>query len=144
MTGKEYLMQIRNIDIQIKIISEEIEEIRALLGVQGLSFDRVGSNPNINESDKVLSLVLKLNEKQEELLKELNRLTELKQDIRGIISQLTSDIEREILYRRYFEYQKWETIAHKTNYSHRSIMRIHGNALYNFNQIMKDGTKCHI
>lgn len=144
MTSKEYLMQIRNIDIQIRIISDEIEEIRALLGVQGLSFDKVGSNPNINESDKVLSLIMKLTEKEEELLKEFNKLTDLKKAIRLMISQLTSHIEREVLYRRYFEYQKWETIAHKTNYSYRSIMRIHGNALYNFSQIMKDGTKCHI
>lgn len=118
MTGKEYLMQIRNIQVKVNIIRNEIEVIKAKLGYQSPGFDSIGSHPkNSYVEDKTTRLVLRLSEKQKELEEELIKLEEKKTEIKAVLFQLENPLEIEVLYRRYFLCEKWDDIALFAHYS---------------------------
>ena len=43
----------------------------------------------------------------------------------------------DVLYKRYFQFKKWEQIAVEKNYSYQGICKIHGKALQMMNEILK-------
>lgn len=136
MDAKEYLQQIGTLETKVKIILEEIEEIKALLGVKAINYDKVSFSPNINESDRLLTLILKLIDKQNQLVEEYIKLTEKRAEIREKVYQLADHKEIEVLYCRYFLRMRWEAIADKLGYTVRQITNIHGLALQHLQQII--------
>lgn len=136
MDPREYLQQIRNINLKIQLIYDEISEIKALLGVQAINYERAGTLSS-SSGDKVARLVLKLIDKQNELLEQYVKLQEKKAEIRETVYQLDDSKQIELLIRRYFNFQRWEQIADSMNYSRRQITRLHGEALNNIGKIIK-------
>lgn len=119
-------MQIRNIQVKVNIIRNEIEVIKAKLGYQSPGFDSIGSHPkNSYVEDKTTRLVLRLSEKQKELEEELIKLEEKKAEIKTVLFQLDNPLEIDVLYRRYFQMQKWDDISESLLYNKRWIIRLH-------------------
>lgn len=138
MTGKEYLMQIRNIQVKVNIIRNEIEVIKAKLGYQSPGFDSIGSHPkNSYVEDKTTRLVLRLSEKQKELEEELIRLEEKKAEIKAVLFQLDNPLEIEVLYRRYFLCEKWDEIRDGISFADRQPFRIHDSGIEKIEKIIK-------
>lgn len=139
MDAKEYLQQIRNINIKISIIQDEITEIRSLLGARGISYD---NQPIISSSnDRVFTLIMKLIDKQNDLVEEYHELSEKRAEIKEVIYQLEDNREIEIIYRRYFRYEQMESIADKLGYSIDYLYTIHRSALRNVEKILEKSEK---
>lgn len=66
-----------------------------------------------------------------------------RQGAEAAINALKFPDEREALTRRYIMFQKWEYIAEKMHISLRHIHRIHGGALVEISENLKDVTECH-
>lgn len=130
MTAKEYLQQAYMIDRKIQLDSEKLAAARSALYGRSVRYDRDGSKP-LPQSDGTENAVLRVLELEEHLHKEIDRLTEKRQEIEQAVDSVPDEIQREVLTRRYLLYQKWEFVAEEMNYSERHIRRLHGYALKN-------------
>lgn len=74
----------------------------------------------------------------EEVDRQMDKLIEIKKETLKAILQLDSSLYRQVLIARYINFDTWEAIAVKMNYSRKNILRIHGRALQSIMPIIKD------
>ena len=134
MQAKEFLNKIRYIDMMIDCKLEQINDLRDMLTSIGSPIgDKVQSS---KDPDKFTDPVSKIIELEKEINEDIDNLVELKKIARNTIEQLENEVEKVILYKRYFENKSFEQISVEMGYSWRQIHRLHGNAL-------KDFERCH-
>ena len=137
MEAKKYLKQIKTLDIKIKNKSLEIEDIEnKMKGVTGISYDEKISSSSNNKSPQE-KMIYKYLAYKEELQENINELTEHKKQAMSLIDKIENVEYIEVLYKRYFQYMKWEQIAVDMDYTYRNILYIHGKALIELNEILK-------
>jgi len=134
MNAKEYMKQIRTIDLKVIAIKEEIAEIRAVLGVQAINYDKIPGTSN--GIDKTFQLICKLIDRQDALMQEYMLLSDTKQEIKQILYRLSRQVYAELLYKRYFEFKKWNVIGEEMFYSEDSMKRLHKIALEEVESLM--------
>lgn len=138
MNGKEYLEQIKNVDIRIQLIHNEIEELQAMLEYQGINYDHIGSSPkNSYKEDKRTMFIYELMKKHNELVEQYSLLVNTKESVRKVITQLENPKEIEVLFRRYFMFQKISNISHDMHYSKAQVYRLLEEGEQNIEKILK-------
>lgn len=130
MTTKEYLQQAYRIDRKIKLDTEKLAAARSALYGKTARYDSDGSKP-VPCGNGTESAVIRVMELEEHLNREIDELTEKRQEIEQAVNAVPDEVQREVLTRRYLLYQKWEVIAAEMCYTKRRIFQIHGNALKN-------------
>ena len=136
MEAKEYLKQIKTLDIKIKNKSLELEDIEnKMKGVTGISYEEKTSG-SVNNKSPQEKLVHKYIAYQDELEKDINKLAECKSQAMNLIDKIEDADCVDVLYKRYFQFKKWEQIAVEKNYSYQGICKIHGKALQMMNEIL--------
>lgn len=134
MQAKEFLNKIRYIDMMIDCKCEQIQKLRnRILSIGSPIGDKVQSS---KDPDKFTDPISKIIELENEINNDIDKLVELKKIARNTIEQLENEVEKVILYKRYFENKSFEQISVEMGYSWRQIHRLHGNAL-------KDFERCH-
>ena len=83
------------------------------------------------DSDKIGSLVAKIQEKEARYLGKLNVILNEEKIIEEAIDKLKDPRERTVMRYRYISGYIWEEICVKAHYSWKHIHRIHSNALNN-------------
>lgn len=134
MNAKEYMKQIRTIDLKVLAIKEEIAEIRAVLGVQAINYDKIPGTSN--GIDKTFQLICKLIDRQDELMQEYMLLSDTKQDVKQVLFKLSRQVYAELLYKRYFEFKKWAVIGEEMFYSEDNTKLLHRKALEEVEQLI--------
>lgn len=136
MTPKEYLSQIRKINIMIDCKQHEIQSLYDLITSTTPKYE---SDPvqSGSTSDKIGNVICKITDLQSEINSDIDRLVNLKSKIFKQIQELDI-IEFAVLHKRYFEFKTWEIISKEMMYSERQIYRIHGEALNH----IKDVSQC--
>ena len=81
---------------------------------------------------RIESAVIGIEQKSEELAKELVRTMEARSEIAFAIAQVENPTERCLLEWRYVYFWKWEEIARRLNYSLDHVFTLHKRALQNF------------
>lgn len=131
MTAKEYLQQIRKLDLQIRNKKLEKEDIwNRMEGCSAISYEpKIGTSgtPSIKSPQEKYYPILDRYEK--EIAVDIDRLIDVKREVMAVIDSLDDPDEINLLYMRYFQYLKWEEIAYKMNFSYMHVHRIHGSAL---------------
>jgi len=107
---------------------EQLEELRHLAAS--------ASSPTLYEShctgtysDRVGRTVARIMDLDREINEEIDRLVEIKIQIRNMIDALSDSTQRTILERHYILHESWEVIAEKIGYSPRHITRLHNQAV---------------
>lgn len=133
MTTKEYLNQISRLNRMINNKLVEIQQLRDLaLGISSISTgERVQSTPDF---DKIGSKMAKIDELEKNLDETIDKYVYLKNRIIGQIESMEDEITYNILFSRYIEKKQFELIAIDMGYSWRQIIRLHGNALRQFEE----------
>ena len=134
MQAKEFLNKIRYIDMTIDCKCELIQELRSRIvsiGSPNLG-DKVQSSL---DPDKFTNTISKIIELENEINADIDTLVDLKREARQLIEKLDDNVEKLILYKRYFENKTFEQISVELNYSWRHIHRLHSSALQNFAKI---------
>jgi hypothetical protein len=118
--AQEYLNQIRLADVIIQQKLDEIENLQTLATktTTVLGDDRVQSS---SDQQKMAKCVVNMVMLKEELQAEINRLLDLKQEALELINKSCSPDCIKLLYKRYFEFKKWETIAVELNYTYQWV-----------------------
>ena len=126
--AKNYLMQIRFIDYEIKWQEEEIERLTQLVqGVQAIDYEASKVQTSSNEGEA--GYIIKILEYREKILSSRIKTLDLIEKIRGQIAGMPDPMHRQILFRYYVDMQRFEKIASDLNYSYQYIINAHGRAL---------------
>ena len=138
MNSKEYLQQIRKLNVLIDIKWSEIQSLRSILTNTGVS---VGNEPvkHSTEGDKFSNVIGKIIEAEEELNKSIDEYVDLKKEVLCVTEQLEPKY-LQILYKRYFEFKRWEVIADEIGYNLQHTTKLHGYALKMIDDIR---TECY-
>lgn len=138
MTAKEYLSKAYNIQQRLKRLQRQRDELRNdLYSVKSPSFDPNKVQTSI-EGDKMAALVARVDELERDIVEEVHRLIEEKDNIAKHIERIPNERQKEILFERYIQCHKFEQIAIDHDKGIRWIYRVHGNALKAFENVIND------
>ena len=127
MQVKEFLNRIRHIDMMIDCKCDQIAELRdKLTSISSPMGEHVQSTL---DPDKFSNPISKIIELEKEINEDIDKLVDLKRVARRMIEQLDDDVEKMVLYKRYFDNKTFEQISVELNYSWRRIHQLHGDAL---------------
>ena len=142
MKAKEYLSQIKLLDIKVGQRIEEFNEMRARISIlTGIDYskDRIQVTPTAG--NKQIEDMVDFEKKLYALIK---KERDLKHKIIGQIQELENPIYVDLLFRRYIEFNSFEKIACDMGYAYNYVCTLHGEALKEFDKVMKgemeDGT----
>ena len=137
LSAKEYLRQLRRLDVEIKAKLDECEWVRNMATRTGanLSSDRVSGGRRA--TSKIEDYVVKLVTLEEALHRDVANLAKLKKEVMAKINSLEVSDYRTLLTMRYVKGLTWEEIAVNMSFSYRHTLRIHGAALTEFEIIYK-------
>ena len=133
MTAKEYLGQIRRLDLEIDSMIRYKETLRdRLYSVSGMSFDAPPVMHSKSGDAPFEALIAKVAREERKIVRRIDYLVSLRGTIANEVSQIKNDTYRLILIMRYLEYCRWDQIADRLGYAERHIYRLHGQALEAF------------
>ena len=138
MKAKEFLKNIIHMDMMIDCKLEQIAELRSRLTSVSCATDNERVQTSL-KGDKFIDTFARIEELEKLVNNDIDVLVEYKKQAREMIEKLESDVEKIVLYKRYFECKSFEQIAVECNYSWRHVHRIHGNALVNLEKLIE----CH-
>ena len=127
MQAKEFLNKIRHIDMMIDCKLEQTSNLRSRLTSINVTMGE--SVQSSLDTDKFTNTISKIVELEKEINDDIDKLVDLKSIARKAIESLDNDIEKMVLYKRYFENKTFEQISVELNYSWRRIHQFHGDAL---------------
>lgn len=131
MTAKEYLNNVRTIDIQLKVKEHRLVKLRQdLYTLQSIDYskDRVDGGQGLDMGDKIA----KIQEMEKKINAEWDELIFVRDQAEEKINQLPDMMYRAVLLERYINCKDWENIAVDLHYSWKGIFKLHGRALKSF------------
>ncbi len=131
MDAKMYLMQVINIDQQINSKLEQLGRLRALATHTTSTFSDMPKMQHNNNS-RLEETVLKIIDMEHSIDEEIDRLVDLKDEVRKQISLLSDARCRLVLEERYLNGETWEGIAADLGCTVRNVQILHGKALQEF------------
>ena len=129
MDAKEYLNQLYRLNQIIDSNIAEVQRLRLLCeSIPTTDFSRERVSGGIREN-KIATLIGKAVDLESDIQKEVDDYIDLEREVRDVINAHENVTERLLLRLRYIEFNTWEQIAEKMNYSTMQVWRIHGSAL---------------
>ena len=134
MTAKEYLRQLRSLDILINAMQLEKERMWAMATRVNAPLNdcKVDTSP---DNSKNAELIIKVAALQDEINKQVDDYVDLRTTIIRQISEIEDMRYRTILTMRYIDRQSFQEIAEQMKYNLRWVKRLHGWALQEFEKI---------
>lgn len=132
MTAKQYLKQAYRLNELIQCSQEELADLRLLASSTGAidySKDKIQSSPS--NGAPFTKIVMKIIELEETINNEIERLLDLKLQIRETINAVQDNEEKLLLKYRYLNFMSWEDVCSYMQVSMRTAHRIHKAALEN-------------
>lgn len=134
MDAKTFLRQIRKIDILINAKQVEIETLQSNIIYPGICYEERTSSSFGNTKE---SSIIKLVDYKDELNKLIDELINAKREVSSVIDKLDDADQIDILYKRYFQYMKWEEIAAQKGYTFQWIHKLHARALIKIERVLR-------
>lgn len=131
MTPQDYLSQAKQLDQLIRCEQLELEQLKALAtGISALDYSqlKVAETGKGNQA-KFTETVEKILLAEAQVQQNMDRLLDLRLEMRKVIDQLENPKERVILKLRYLYFRPWDEIEGATKYSLSSLHRYHKSAL---------------
>ena len=136
MTAKEYLSQAYWLDRRINSKLEQLSSLNdiATRSTSVMSDDVVSRTRNVHAMEDVIAKIVDM---KAEVNAEIDRLVDLKRDIRELIAQIRKPEYRTLLELRYLGFRTWDAIAEEMGFEPRTIYRFHSNALRVVERLMR-------
>lgn len=133
MTAKEYLRQLWQLDREVNIKYQELEQLRASIGIKAMNREDVVNSGQT--SDPVAETVTRIISMEEHINRKIDKLIDLRRKITDQIDGMESRTFRNILTCRYVLMQNWNQISETMGYDIRHCTRLHGRALQEFSRL---------
>lgn len=129
MDKKRYLKRGYRINLEIESKKEVLEELKAnLAGIKAIQLTEKVQGGDIPSDNAMFNRINKLMEVE----KDLASLYDIQVELNEKVNKVENFNERMVLRYRYILNYTWEQISEKMGYSTRQVIRIHGEALKNF------------
>ena len=134
---KEYLKQVFRIEKHIENLITERKNILTLLEkctstTAGYESDGSTSGTHANNAENnIVNYISALQDYESKLRMQITEMLMAKEKLKQIIENVPNYEHRQILYKRYICFEKWEQIAVDMNWSIRQVYKLHGRALEN-------------
>jgi len=134
--AEEYLKEIRTLDILIEENFEELEKLDALSKKVTSTLSDAKVQSSSAEQSRVEACAIKIACLKDDILKDINRMLDLKKEAHNLIIKSCSPKCMQLLFKRYFEFKNWETIAIEMGFTYQYVSdKLHKRAL---NQLQKN------
>lgn len=142
MTTKQYLNQIARINRTINNKLAEIYQLKTMVCSISVSMNK--DKVQTSQGNDILgNAVAKIIDLENEINKAIDAYIDKKEQIISQIDSIQDIMEYQVLFSRYIEFKTFEQISVDNNYSVRQILRIHGNALVEFEKKFGQEYLCH-
>lgn len=129
MTVKEYLSQGYRLEQKIKVLTQELVELRELsMSISSPGFEE-HYNATRNTDAPFVHALEKIDEREKEIADKVVALLEIKKEVSDTISKVANADLRLVLHYRYVENRSWCRIADEMGVDERTIRRWHNKAL---------------
>lgn len=136
MDAKEYLLNIKKLDNLINSLIAEYESMQEMATKITGSCD--GERVNASGSkEKMADIVAKMVDYQTKINENIDKFVNAKSNVLQVLHMLDNPSHISVLYKRYFEYKKWDVIADEMHIGLRGIHKIHGKALNEMDKILE-------
>ena len=132
MTAKEYLRQAYRLDHRINSDIAEMERLREMACSAGSPGMEERHNPNRAADAPYVRSLEKVWELNKKIYDEIDRLIDLKDQMRGAIAMVADIDEQMVLRYRYIHNMTWEEIGNQLHADRTTVYRWHGMALQHF------------
>lgn len=134
MTTKEYLSQIRRLDMQIQNKLSDVYKLKTMACSVTISDsgDRVQTS---GDKDRIGSTVAKIVDLEKEIDSMVDCFVDKRKKIIEQIDNLSDDDYYNVLSMRYVGEKTFDKIAQETNWCLRKVFSIHGKALQEFERL---------
>lgn len=136
MNAKEYLSQAIWLDRMIDSKLEQLEMLKSLAMKVTSSFTKEKISGGNIEKSKMESTMVKVIDLEHEINADIDRLVDLKKDIQDTINKMNDINQQLLLELRYLSGKGWDEIAASMGYDPRTVYRIHGKALKEFERMI--------
>ena len=136
MTAKEYLQQIKSRRERIRILLEEIEQLRTDAESCSINLDGMPRNQS-GSASRFENLAIQLTECESALTEEMSKLWRDIIEAHSLIGDISSSQRQRILTKRYINGQRWEEIAYEMHMSWQHCFRVHRLALAELDKIIE-------
>lgn len=137
MKAKEYLQQLKRLDTLIDQKIKELDELRSMSTVGAVDYSTERVQSSHSQDAPFVRIVHNMIELEQEINSEIDTFVDKKHRIINQIQKLKNPDYISLLFKRYVEFKKFETIAIEMNYTYQYILNMHGYALKTFEEIMK-------
>ena len=134
MEAKAYLQQIKEHRDRIRLLLEEVEQLRADAESVSINLDGM---PRNGKGTSFEDVAIKLADYETKLTNEMADLWAETMRAHELIGQISSAQRQQILTKRYIEGQRWEVIAYEMHMSWQHCFRVHGHALAELDKILE-------
>ena len=137
MTAREYLEEIRSIDLQLRVKESELEKTRQdiyCLSATDYSKDKISGGRPMDLSDKIA----KLDALREEINNDWDRLIDERKKAKVLIQKIRDHRYISVLIERYVNAKEWEQIAKCLDYSKVGLYTLHRIALKKFDEVYSE------
>lgn len=137
MTAREYINQAFFIDKEINENILELEALKSEMCRCTQVFSDIQGEHNSNSSEsRLLAYIDKHNKLQKTINNDIDRLIDIKTDIRNKIMKIPESKYKIVLAKRYILFKKWEKIQEEMGYAETSsIHKLHRKAIGRFERI---------
>jgi DNA-directed RNA polymerase specialized sigma subunit len=135
MNAKEYLSQAVWLDRMIDSKLEQLEMLKSLAMKVTSSFTKEKISGGNIEKGKMERTMVKVIDLEHEINADIDRLVDLKKDIQDTINKMDDINQQLLLELRYLSGKGWDEIAASMGYDPRTVYRIHGKALKEFERM---------
>ena len=129
MTPKEYLRQAYRLDHRINSDIAEMERLQEMLGTVSSPSLEEHYNPNRPTEAPFIRRLEKVWELQDKINREIDRLIDLKAQMRDVIATVSDADEQMVLRYRYIHNMTWEQIGDELHADRTTVFRWHNVAL---------------
>jgi len=135
MNAKEYLSQALWLDQMIDSKLEQLATLKSLAMKVTSSFTKEKICGGNIEKSKMESTIVKVIDLENEINADIDRLVDFKKDIQDTINKMDDINQQLLLELRYLSGKGWDEIAASMGYDPRTVYRIHGKALKEFEKM---------
>lgn len=129
MTLKEYLRQAYRLDHRINSDIAEMERLQEMVGTVSSPSLEEHYNPNRPTEAPFIRRLEKVWELQDKINREIDRLIDLKAQMRDVIATVSDADEQMVLRYRYIHNMTWEQIGDELHADRTTVFRWHNAAL---------------
>lgn len=136
MTAKEYLSQLKYLDIKL---NDKISERERLISLATKVTPSYSADPvsTSGTPDKISNIVVMLQELEEDTEYTMAKMVKQKRAILAKLESMDNYKYYQLLYKKYVEYKDLAVVAKEMVYSYRVIVNMHGKALKEFEKLIK-------